>query len=381
MTSTSPAERRVKAGRALPFATLPLTGQWATLAAISAVITAVLVWVRLPAALMLGPMVAGILLVTGGAPLRVPAGPMNFAQAVIGLLIARSFTREILVEFGKQWPLFLGVVVTIVIASAALGYVISKLRILRGTTAVWGLLPGAAPVMILMAEAFGADEELVAFMQYMRVVFVAVTASIVARLWVHVPAGTAAGVSWFPPIAWLPFKGTLLMIGVSFLATLAPKIPAGVLIAALLIGGVLHIGGFSTLELPPWLLAIAYALLGWSVGLKFTRNVLAAAARALPQALSSILVMVVFCGVLAALLVHLLGIDPLTAYLATSPGGADSVAVIAASTKVDTSFVMALQTVRFLLILLAGPAISRFVAGLVDGRDIYRPTYKSKVND
>jgi uncharacterized membrane protein AbrB (regulator of aidB expression) len=41
-------------------------------------------------------------------------------------------------------------------------------------------------------------------MQYMRVVFVAVTASIVARLWVHVPAGTGTGVNWFPPIAWLP---------------------------------------------------------------------------------------------------------------------------------------------------------------------------------
>jgi membrane AbrB-like protein len=358
----------------LPFAGLSRTGQWATLAAISLATTAVLLWVRLPAALMLGPMAAGILLVTGGAPLRVPAGPMNFAQAVIGLLIARSFTREILVEFGKQWPLFLGVVVTIVVASAVLGYVISKLRILRGTTAVWGLLPGAAMVMILMADAFGADEELVAFMQYMRVVFVAVTASIIARLWVHVPAGTAAGVDWFPPIAWLPFAGTLLMIGISFLAARAFKIPAGVLLAAMLIGGVLNIGGFGTPELPPWLLAVGYALLGWSVGLKFTHNVLAAAARALPQALSSIIVLVAFCGALAALLVHLLGIDPLTAYLATSPGGADSVAIIAASTKVDTSFVMALQAVRFLFILLAGPAISRFVAGLVGVKDIGRST-------
>ena len=374
MTSTSPAERRVQAGRALPFAGLSRTGQWTTLAAISVATTMVLLWVRLPAALMLGPMVAGILLVTGGAPLRVPAGPMNFAQAVIGLLIARSFTREILVEFGKQWPLFLGVVVTIVVASAALGYVISKLRILRGTTAVWGLLPGAAMVMILMAEGFGADEELVAFMQYMRVVLVAVTASIIARFWVHVPAGTAAGVNWFPPIAWLPFAGTLLMMGISFLAARAFKIPAGVLLAAMLIGGVLNIGGFGTPELQPWLLAVGYALLGWSVGLKFTRNVLAAASRALPQALASIIVLVVFCGALAALLVHLLGIDPLTAYLATSPGGADSVAIIAASTKVDTSFVMALQAARFLFILLAGPAISRFVAGLVGVKDIGRST-------
>jgi len=43
--------------------------------------------------------------------------------------------------------------------------------------------------------------------------------------------------------------------------------------------------------------------------------------------------------------------------VATSPGGLDSVAIIAASTRVDVPFVMALQTVRFVLILLLGPAL------------------------
>lgn len=57
-------------------------------------------------------------------------------------------------------------------------------------------------------------------------------------------------------------------------------------------------------------------------------------------------------GSLALLLVEAFGIDPLTAYLATSPGGADSVAIIAASS-------------RFVFLLLAGPAISRFVAGRI----------------
>ena len=40
---------------------------------------------------------------------------------------------------------------------------------LPGTTAVWGSSPGAATAMVLMAEAFGADARLVAFMQYLRV--------------------------------------------------------------------------------------------------------------------------------------------------------------------------------------------------------------------
>ena len=68
------------------------------------------------------------------------------------------------------------------------------------------------------------------------------------------------------------------------------------------------------------------------------------------------------CGLLALLLVHAAGIDPLTAYLATTPGGMDAVAIIAASSNVDIAFVMALQAVRFLIVLIAGPPLARFIA-------------------
>ena len=56
-------------------------------------------------------------------------------------------------------------------------------------------------------------------------------------------------------------------------------------------------------------------------------------------------------------------LDPLTAYLATSPGGMDSIAVIAASIhNVDLEFVMALQTVRLFLVIFLGPALARIIA-------------------
>jgi uncharacterized protein len=63
----------------------------------------------------------------------------------------------------------------------------SRFRIIPGTTAVWGMLPGGATVMMLMAEAYGADSRLVAFMQYLRVVMVAAAASVVSLMFV--PSG------------------------------------------------------------------------------------------------------------------------------------------------------------------------------------------------
>jgi uncharacterized membrane protein AbrB (regulator of aidB expression) len=63
------------------------------------------------------------------------------------------------------------------------------------------------------------------------------------------------------------------------------------------------------------------------------------------------------------MLVVFFHVDPLTAYLATSPGGVDAAAIIAASTKVDTPYVMALQTVRVIVLLAIGRQVARWVAG------------------
>jgi hypothetical protein len=89
----------------------------------------------------------------------------------------------------------------------------------------------------------------------------------------------------------------------------------------------------------------------------------AAAARALPQILGATALLMAFCGLLAWALVVLLHVDPLTAYLATSRGGVDAAVIIAASTKVDTSFVMALQMLRVIVVLTIGPSVARWVAG------------------
>jgi len=347
----------------LPLSKLPHWAQWLVLVGLSLVLIILLRLARLPAALLLGSMIAGILVESGGGKVRVPSLPYAFAQAVIGCLVARMITADIVSDFLRRWPLLMGVVLAVILASSLLGFVMSQWKILPDTTAIWGLLPGAASVMMLMAGDFGADIRLVAFMQYLRVVFVAGAASLVARFWVHLPAGTLTPQTiWFPPIHWAAFGETLALVLLGVFLGPRLKIPAGTLLFPMIVGAALHASGMMQVELPPWFLAVNYALLGWSIGLRFTRPILARAAHALPQVVISILMLMGFCGLLSWLLAATLGIDPLTAYLATSPGGMDSIAIIAASSKVDMPFVMALQAVRLLLILAVGPPLSRWMA-------------------
>jgi membrane AbrB-like protein len=348
---------------------------------VSAVFSVLLELVQLPAALMLGPMFAGILMLNLGVRVRMAGLGVNFAQAVVGLLIARSITPEIVHGFARQWPLFLGITFATVLLAAGIGYLVARTRVVPGTTAIWGLLPGGAATMVLMAESYGADARLVAFMQYLRVLFVTVIASVVARLWVDEPSSPVAAATWFPPILPGPLATTIGLLAFGIMAGRYSRIPNGVLLLPMAAGGLLHGSGIADIYLPPWLLALSYLCLGWNIGLRFTREVLGSAGRALLPTVISILVVITACGGLAWVLVQLVGVDPLTAYLATSPGGADSVAIIAASSHVNTSFVMSLQTVRLLVLTLFGPALSRFIAGLLGPQPAFEVSRSSPVSD
>ncbi len=348
-----------------------MTGRWAVLLAASALAAGLLQWVRLPAALLLGPIAAAILVQTAGGAVTIPRAFLAAAQTVIGCLVARSITAPIVADFASHWLVFLEVLALSVGASTAIGWCMSRLRIIPGTTAVWGMLPGAATVMTVMAEAYGADFRLVAFMQYLRVVLVAAVASVVALLVAHGNVDRFS-VGYFPPVH-LPDLGATIAVAIAGGGLgLALRLPAGALLGPLALGAVLNVFGWITIELPPVLLIASYAFIGWNIGLRFTRDVLAAAARALPQSVGATALLMGFCGGLAWMLVVFLHVDPLTAYLATTPGGVDAAAIIAASTKVDTPFVMALQTARVIVLMVIGPHLARWVAGSL-GRPAPRP--------
>lgn len=336
--------------------------QWLLLTLISAGTSWLLLSIHMPGALLLGPMICGIFLSMNGGRIQISRKLFFIAQAIIGCLVAQSITGNIFNTFSQHWLLFLTIVLSTMIASASMGWVISKMGVLPGTTAIWGSSPGAAAAMVLMAEEYGADARLVAFMQYLRVIIVASAASIIARLWVDVSAQDSV-IVWFPPLNWT-FAGTIAVVIIGIIIARFLKVPSGAMLVPMMIGTLLQANNVMPIHLPEWLLSLAYAAMGWRIGLSFTRQVLKHAFQALPQICLSIMLLIGFCGLLAWLLSYLFHLDPLTAYLATSPGGMDSIAIIAAtSPNVDIEFVMSLQTVRLFLVILTGPPLARFIAG------------------
>lgn len=336
--------------------------QWVALLVLSIGLGVLLEWLHAPAALLLGPLIAAIAVTVTGGKVRLPLSPFVVAQGVVGCMIAKSVPFSIAGDILGHWLLFTVGVLSVVAVSTLLGWGMTRLKVLPGTTALWGTSPGAASVMTIMAEHYGADMRLVAFMQYLRVVLVAAVAALVARLFGAAPTAASEAIVWFPPVDWAALPGTLVLATVGPYVASKLRIPAGAMLVPLVGGAVLAHSGLLKIELPPWLLAPSFAVIGWNVGLRFTRPLLGHALRALPAILAGIAAMIALCAGVAVLLVVVAGVDPLTAYLATSPGGADSVAIIASSTDVDVSFVMAMQTVRLIAVLFFAPALTKFVA-------------------
>lgn len=340
---------------------LPRITQWLLLLFASLVLGFGLQWFHIPAALLLGPMIIGVIMGLLGASVRLPAFCFIASQAILGCMIAQKLSLDILTPLFDAWPWVLLVLGATLLASGFSGWCLMRFSALPGPTGAWGSSPGGASAMVAMAGEFGADVRLVAFMQYLRVLCVATAAATIT----HISLGEAAeqghaALVWFPRLE-LHFLYTLGVVSIG--AYLGPRLPlpSGALMLPMLIGAILHSSGVISLQVPEWLLALAYTFIGWSVGLRFTRPVLLLALQTLPQIVASIVALMVFCGGLAWMLTQFLPIDLMTAYLATSPGGLDTVAIIAAGSQVNMTFVMALQTLRLLAILLAGPAMARWI--------------------
>ena len=393
-----------------------------------------------PAAALIGPMLAAVCLGLADLGPRLPSWTFLAAQALVGCLVARSLTPDTLAVMVHDWPVMLASVAYTVAAGAGVGFWLQGRRVLPGDTAAWGCSPGGAAAMTAMAQEWGADVRLVAFMQYLRVFLVVLTASAVSRLVFGVeavpalgqaaaagslttgPGGgeAAAGLAAGPLIAegalaanlaasqgvgqaagggGLPLWGRLAAYGVptpeglavllqgagfdvpalSLLQTLALaaagtligpalRLPAGAMLLPMAAGAVLNASGAMALVVPPWLSALAYALLGWHIGLRFTPRALRHALRALPWLLAATAMLMGLCALSAWLLTLYPGLDGLTAYLATSPGGLDSVAAIAVGSRADVPFVLALQSLRLFAVVAVGPLLARLLCRHGSGR-------------
>ena len=324
----------------------------------------------LPAGWLVGPMlVALVLALVWKEHPMVPRWGRIASLAVVGGMLAATFRPSVLPLIAGHWLLVSLVVGGTLLLSLGAGLLLSGLVRIDRKTAALGALPGAASGMLAMSDPLGADARLVALMQYTRVVVVVVTATLVGRL----ASGAAPqqisgqGLQAAPEGMDLLVQGmvptyaiTVLVAVLGAWAGTRLRLPAGALLGPLILGVALAELGVVHLAWPPGVPQAAYLVLGLWVGLLFDGASVKRAGRLFPSVLASAVGLVLACAVLGWVLAALTGIDGMTAYLATTPGGIESVAIVALGTGADAPLVLAVQMLRLLAVVFVGSLLGRW---------------------
>jgi uncharacterized protein len=326
----------------------------------------------IPAAWLVAPMLVAVAwaLASPEHP-RVPRWGRVASLAVVGGVLAGTFRPSVLPLLASNWlPVILVVGGTLLLSLVA-GLLLARVAHLDGKTAVLGTLPGAASGMLAMSGPLGADPRVVAVMQYTRVVVVVFSAALVSRFGL-VPGtapqplsaqGLQSSASQGAALvydAWLTYGLTALVVTAGAWAGTRLRLPAGALIGPLVLGVALEERGIMHLAWPPGVPQAAFLVLGVYVGLLFDRASIKRAGRLFPLVLASAVGLTVACAGLGWALAALTSIDGLTAYLATAPGGIDSVAIMALGSGADAPLVLAVQTLRLFAVVLAAALLGRY---------------------
>ena len=333
--------------------------QWPALLLCAAAVGQLLHHLTVPAGLFLGPMLVAILFGVSGARLSLNRQVFRFGQGCVGLLVAHSVTWAVLVSVAQSWPLMLLATLITVVLSALVGLGTVRLGGIPGSTAAWGTAPGAASAMVSMAEENGADARVVATMQYVRVVCVVMIGSLVSHLLGATPGSgavaNAPALNEGPHLINIQASVAVVLLGL----VVGNRMPAGALLAPLLIGGALQLSGALTISLPEPLLAFAYGAIGCYIGLRCDRPTVRYVWKRLPTMVAGAVALILLCAACAWGLAMAMGTDFLSMYLATSPGGLDAMAIIAVETHADVGLVLAMQTLRLFGVILTGAYCAR----------------------
>jgi membrane AbrB-like protein len=242
------------------------------------------------------------------------------------------------------------------------GLLLARTTALDAPTAYLGMVAGGASGIVAMARELGADDRLVAFMQYLRVLIIVVLTPLIVSLAFGFDSGPGADPATREPVLGTPvgWVFSLVVAAVGVVAGRRLRIPAGSLLVPLVIAAAITLTGvLPGATVPPVLRETAFALIGLQVGLRFTPATLRTARRLLAPVIAAILAMVAACFGLAWVLSVTAGVTLLDGYLATTPGGLYAVLATAFGVRADTTFVLAVQALRLFVMLLAAPPLVR----------------------
>lgn len=129
-------------------------------------------WLHFPGGVLLFSVIAtGFLKIKFGFG-YVPKPVKRLAQMLVGAFVGAKITRAVALEIVTLWPYVLGLVLSYLIFSLLVGYLMSKLTKVDAVTAAFSCTPAGSSDMALIASDFNTVTPTIAALQIVRLISV-----------------------------------------------------------------------------------------------------------------------------------------------------------------------------------------------------------------
>lgn len=302
----------------------------------------------LPAYLITGPAIAVTIGGLSGLNLDVYAGLRNVVFVVIGVGIGSTVTQETVAAIAS-WPLAfamlaLSLTLTMMLSAAAL----TRIFGLDPRAAVLACAPGHLSFVISLSAELKVDALFVTVAQSVRLLSLTLVVPVMARLMGVELSGLPLGGGAAMP--WSAFALLCAVGAVAGLALARIKVPAALLVGAMLCSSVVHGAGYVHGGLSPVLAVVSFVTLGGLIGTRFSGVTLAALRRAMGAGLA-----VTGIGSLVALaaalpVALLIGLPVTTVLAGFAPGGFETMIALGAVLGANPGFVAGAHVARLMIL-------------------------------
>ncbi|WP_175986624.1 AbrB family transcriptional regulator [Bacillus sp. Marseille-Q1617] len=283
---------------------------------------------------------------------------------IVGYAIGQSFSMKTLVEIGTQLPSMLTMTVAVIIISAILAYLTSKVTGINLQSTITGSIPGGLSQMVVLGEEMrNIDLTVVTILQVVRllsVIFVVPFLVFSPLLAGTAPVSSVAGPGDPSFVHW----SFILFLGISAASAFAAKkihLPTAPMLGPIMVVGGLVIAGVEVPFMPDLLIILAQLCLGiyFSFMLDFSSS--KGLSKFIPLSIVTSLCLLISCIGLSFILSKWHDISFLTAFISLAPGGMAEMAIVGQSVNADLSIITGYHLFRILFILFIIPFVLRWL--------------------
>lgn len=334
---------------------LKRVGSLALLLLASIIAGKVALYLRVPLAWMIGPM---LISAAAAIVLDIPEPPKTLrvlGQLVIGGSVGLSLTHDATQRIlDSAWPIILSAVVMIAVG-CLVGMLQTRLTGADRATTIFACVPGSPVEMANLARSFRGDPAKAAFSQTIRLFCIVL---IIPPLMMGATQVNVIGSLGTPDLAMMALLFAVSTASglLAFGCRLANPFFLGPMIGVGLLASGFRME-FATYHEATF--AAAQIFLGMALGAMFRRDFLFAAPRFFIEVLCTTAVLMATGALLAEFWTHAGGLRSATVFLANAPGAITEMSITAKALELDVSLIVAFQIFRVFLTMLCLPIIFR----------------------